>query len=82
MRGHVRQVDTRGQGPVDDRLWALERLERDRAMRLSNGAVGLEAFTLAPMLAAQQQQCVHGDIDLDELLRMNGLEPEPGYPAA
>ena len=51
-------------------------------MRLSNGAVGLEAFTLAPMLAAQQQQCVHGDIDLDELLRMNGLEPEPGYSAA
>ena len=82
MRRHVGQVDTCGQGPVNDGLWALERLERDRAIRLSNAAVGLEAFTLAPMLAAQQQQYVHGDINVDELLRMNGLEPEPGYPAA
>ena len=82
MRGYVRQVGTREQVAGNDTLSVLESFERDRAVRLSNASVSLEGFTLDPALAAQQQQYVHGDIGLDELLRMNGLEPEPGYPAA
>ena len=82
MRGYVRQVGVQKQIPVNDSLPALERFERERAMRLSNASVGLEGFKLDPALAVQQQQYVDGDIGLDELLRMNGMAPEPGYPAA
>jgi hypothetical protein len=82
MRGYVRQVGTREHVAGNDTLSAPERFERDPAVRLSDASLGLEGFTLDPGLAAQQQQYVHGDIGLDELLRMNGLEPELGYPAA
>lgn len=82
MRGYVEHVETKGRGPVDDSVSVMERFERERAVRLSNASVDLEGFKLDPELAVQQKQYVDGDIGLDELLRMNGMAPEPGYPAA
>lgn len=81
MRGYIKQVGSRERPAVNDSLSALERFERERDVRLSNASVELEGFKLSAGLADQQKRYVNGDISLDELLRMNGLEPEAGYPA-
>ncbi|HUD34624.1 MAG TPA: hypothetical protein VMR43_16700 [Variovorax sp.] len=44
--------------------------------------MALEGFGTSAALAAQQQRYIDGEIGLDESLRLNGMEPEPGYPAA
>ena len=81
MRGYIKQVAGKNQTLANDSISAAERFDREEAVREARASVKLEGFQSAPEFVAQTQQFIDGDVDLDALLRMNGMEPEPGYPA-
>ncbi len=66
---------------IPKKFMTAERLKREQAVRFARASVWLEGFETAPEFVAQTQRFIDGEISLDELLRMNGMEPEPGYPA-
>jgi predicted DNA-binding protein len=81
MRGYIRQVGTKDHMPANDGNSTSERFERQEAVEEARASVRLEGFQTAPDFVAQTQRFIDGDIGLDDLLRQNGMEPEPGYPA-
>ncbi|MGF6528389.1 antitoxin VbhA family protein [Variovorax sp. PvP013] len=82
MRGYIRQVGEKDRVPANDGNSMRERSDREEAVNFGRASVALEGFGTSADLAAQQQRYIDGEIGLDELLRLNGMEPEPGYPAA
>ncbi|RYE72773.1 MAG: hypothetical protein EOO81_02505 [Oxalobacteraceae bacterium] len=81
MRSYVKQVAGKDARPANDGISVGERFDREEAVRQARASISLEGFQTAPEFVAQTQQFIDGEIDLDTLLRMNGMEPEPGYPA-
>ena len=82
MRGYIRQVGTKDRAPANHGITVLERFDREEAVKFGRASVALEGYKTSPALAMQQQQYTDGDISLDELLRMNGMTPESGFPPA